>query len=491
MLAALLAAVPAAATSDECDPDFVTHDDGRWWVSPTGSDDTANIICALNEAAAYTNGAGGDHDAEPVVRLEAGDFYSDFLFVEGFTGKLRGESYAETSLMPLEGGLDCKGFVDEVGVDPIWMVFVDSTLVVTDMSIDIPDQACDEPYFEDVTFDSGLNDFVGFRAQDFSAMVFVTNRVPFGSDECGLEDNGGLKVKRVKVDVPPPDFSTPVFHPIGTFNAFGIEGARPEGCDVWDTIHGDVVLKNNHIHGPGNFVAVLSVKDSVIRIKHNKISESDTTVILVNNPGSYARVAKNTMESTLGLGVVSDNCLFGFNAVTEEEVISCLEDPFKLRVRRNAISTASDAFTGVLVADGLFAPPMQDAKVVGNDIHVDGALAGVLVDFGYGVRVRNNDITGASVFGVLVEEQTTMSKFNKNDFRDHLAFEFSILLGEQTSGNMVNNNKGATVLDLGTGNTVNTNGVLRENTARATALEHLKAATARGSVGGWTYSVLR
>jgi len=106
----------AQVSLDDCDNDFVFEaTDGRIIIDvfPTGSDDTANIQCALNVAANL---------GVPIVRLSPGDFNITSLLVDNFNGSLQGTTRASTRLFVFSNGIDCAA-MESQGLTPAAIKF--------------------------------------------------------------------------------------------------------------------------------------------------------------------------------------------------------------------------------------------------------------------------------------------------------------------------------------------------------------------------------
>lgn len=426
---------PAAEVSG-CDPDHVSQRGARWTVRPNGSDDTANMECALAEAS--------EHPGTPTVRLTGGTFHLDFLFAEGFNGRIWGSGRLRTTIEPLEGGLDCKAVFDEFGF-VFWMAFADSDLTMRDLAIDIPDVACTEPYIEDVGIDPETGQEVGFIAQDFNAMVIVATRSPEPTDTCEITADAGLFAKRIDIRAPQPDFSAPIFNPQGAFSTFFAVGTTPVNCDDPDTAEGGVVVKDVFAQGVGNLIQAQSINDSRIRVFRNHTVDVDTPVLLQDNEGTFARVDSNRLEGVTGAGIVSDNC-------RPPDFVACIGDASQVTIHHNDIDMSEIGGVGIVAWDRQGAPPQIDTRIWRNTITVNGNFAGVITNGLDGDRVARNTFHGASVFAVLVDGETTNTTIADNDMTDHTAFEAGILLGEDTSSNLLRRNTGATVIDLGTDN---------------------------------------
>jgi len=67
-------------------------------VSPTGTDDTENIQCALDEAKLK---------GVPIVRLAKGDFAISYIFIENFKGSFQGTTRADTRLEIMDNSVFC------------------------------------------------------------------------------------------------------------------------------------------------------------------------------------------------------------------------------------------------------------------------------------------------------------------------------------------------------------------------------------------------
>ena len=83
----------ATAQVNPCDPAYVSMAGSTITVAPTGTDDTANLQCALDAAVA----AG----ARTTIRLAAGDFHTAQIVVYGFQGKFTGAGMQETRILNL------------------------------------------------------------------------------------------------------------------------------------------------------------------------------------------------------------------------------------------------------------------------------------------------------------------------------------------------------------------------------------------------------
>ncbi len=93
-LALLFIFTGAAAQAFTCDSTYVKQKGTVLYVLPTGVDDTAHIQCALDYAAALGPGV--------TVQLSEGTYKTAQLFIEGFSGTIRGVSQAATIVRNLD-----------------------------------------------------------------------------------------------------------------------------------------------------------------------------------------------------------------------------------------------------------------------------------------------------------------------------------------------------------------------------------------------------
>ena len=330
----------------------------------------------------------------------------------------------------------------------IWMAFSDSDLKISHLSIEIPEQACIEPY--DIVVETNPAGEVVFEGpfQDFFAMVVVTNRSEEDlAQPCGQSGEGGLYVLNVSAAAPFPDFLAPVFNPKGAFSAFLVSGTPASGCEVFDDLTGTVKVVDSCFTGVGNVLQAGAMVDSKIIVKRNVASPVDAAVIVVNSDRTLVNVHSNTFEVN-GVGVIADNCSFS------DAGPDCLEDTMTVKIHHNTINVSEIGFAGIGLFDGVLGPPNITAVVKKNDIVLNGAFTGVITEDIVGGKVVRNTFAGAGVFGVLAELATTESKIAHNDMLGFTAFEAGILLGEFTTNNRVTGNLGAVVVDLGMGNNV-------------------------------------
>lgn len=431
MITTLLVVLPATASAGEteCNPDYVRKDTIGWHVYPAGGDDTSNIQCAIDEAVTYGAGAR--------IFLAEGDFYTDWIRAVDFYGKFRGAGYDHTTIRPLEGGLDCVTEIEASG-GPVWWEFRSSRVMLQDLALDIP-LACAEPYDEFIDPEG-----FGFAFQDFFAAVLVSDRRRAeGSTVCGEVDHGALRLRHVSAIAEFPDFEAPVFNPTGAFAAFVAGGSATEGCEINDPMIGKVRVVNSHIDGFGSPLFVDNWYDSQLVFKGNTVGITDVGVIGSHLDQSVLRVLDNDMTTVTFTTVLADAC-----TGTAVGAPTCPSGEMKVRVKDNVIH-ADGSDVGVIAFDELVEPGVIDLRVTDNEIHQHGSFTGIATIGVDDARIRRNHHHGEGVFGIFVEGLTTDGRIIGNDMTALTTFEAGILLGPDTSGILVKNNPGATVVDLG------------------------------------------
>lgn len=111
-----------------CEPSFVSLDNKGTSivVDPTGTDDTDNVQCALDEATQL---------GVPTVRLSPGEYFVGGLEATDFNGALQGTTRVNTIVRPLTQGADC-GSQQGRGMRPAWLKFIGGAAQLRTMRID-------------------------------------------------------------------------------------------------------------------------------------------------------------------------------------------------------------------------------------------------------------------------------------------------------------------------------------------------------------------
>jgi hypothetical protein len=109
-------------SANGCDPDYVTQVGNTFIVAPTGTDDTANLQCALDAAAAAGPGS--------TVQLMSGTYWTGLLSLDTFHGSLVGAGKEQTTITTVDD-MPCPGS------GPTLLRFAEGDVRVADLTFDI------------------------------------------------------------------------------------------------------------------------------------------------------------------------------------------------------------------------------------------------------------------------------------------------------------------------------------------------------------------
>ena len=379
MVTALLVALPAseAAQAAGCDPEYVSVSGPRIYVEPTGVDDTSNLQCALDAAAAMRRGE---------VRLARGDFFTSFLAVEGLNGTVRGAGSELTHVYSLPEGIDCIGQFALTG-ETSMLRFGGGDVTLRGFSVGIGgDHVCEAPRIDFVNPDG-----TGVKDGSIEAIGVLANLPVAGL--CPDPQPVALKVVDLAVD-------GALFYdlegPIRLWDGFSHAIlASPfhqtyEACPGVRLV-GDIVVQNSRFDDVLLGVTAVMVDDSTVRVTGNRFHDSLWGVTIVDFSGSRAVVSHNDMAGVLSFGV------FGIaDALPGDE-------PFRLDVRNNTIGVLEEA-DGIAILDfaGEFVgQPLIDATVIGNEIElVDTSYNGIFVVGDPEGLIAGNHVYGFGSAGV-------------------------------------------------------------------------------------------
>lgn len=430
--------LPAYAT---CDAD-VTQAGDTWFVSPTGTDDTANIQCAFDEAV--TAGAGN------TVHLMAGTFYTSIITVVGFDGFFKGVGKDATVITSLPH-LPCADAVARLSF-PSLFKFREGNIRVSDLSFNITEFApCDlwtvpgQPVRDDlgtivniagprVEEPNCTDPIMGFVSSSFERVGFTGSIGTFR----GKNVNKGLWV------VPDGRSQSCVSslrllvgtHAVSNSSFTNLYG----GAQAINLANGSFTVggspnKRNTFDHVNLAIIAFDTSDSVVEISFNDIKNATNFGVYVLQGARTIRfghplpspseflISHNTIHAIVfadGVGLEDYGPLFG-GGKTLEAVVS-----------NNKIILDNTLFGGIV---GIFA---QDAVVSNNKITGTGG-AGI-----YG------GVFGDTVAGWMIEGNNVE---NVNATSPLFPISANILLGPGTSNcTVVGGSSKTNVLDQGTNN---------------------------------------
>jgi len=236
-------------------------------VVPTGSDDTENIQCALEQSKAL---------GITTVRLGRGDFHLTSIEIEDFKGILQGTGIKATNLEIPEDSIDCANYLT-AGRTPAVMKFINGDVKIAKMTLTSHAQCIS-------------------KNSDF-ALIHFTGR---GAEETCGRDRGFGSIDRMKI-------ISRAETPRGIAVFAGAEGVELDTCNntqlgslevnrshiegfavgVWTELRGQAqveinfnTLRNNDTHIVGGGNQLLSVQSN--RIKSSQNDEIDSTALFID-----------------------------------------------------------------------------------------------------------------------------------------------------------------------------------------------------------------
>jgi hypothetical protein len=421
----IAALLQAGAWGTACDPNFVTQAGNVFTVLPTGTDDTANIQCALNEAAAL--GAGS------TVQLACGTYFTGMIEVTGFNGTFAGEGKDATIIHSLPN-LPC-GDVPY----PDWpslFIFHLAHLKVADLTVDITDPAPCLPFWAGQMLE-GL-----ICVTDLSSSVTGCAEMPGPS-------TAGLTVERVG------------FKGVGNVDdGYNVDVALVFAPECWGVqthmLAGDFVVTKSTFERANIAMVANQIADSTVRIGGSPSMKNTTydvhqPVLIQDFQNSAVEISHNELE---GNWAVIQACQG--NSVE-------LTAPSTFLVSHNIVR--SDIY-----ADGMFLSDwtspyigkMLVADVADNDFIMDNGGCCGAINAWWNTRdvlVRNNRFTGVTGYGAAIGfirrgTDTGWTLVGNNFNFDYVDF-VPVYLGPYSSGcTIVGGKNKFNVYDLGVGNII-------------------------------------
>lgn len=437
----------ATANATSCDPQHVGHSGRQWIVVPSEGDDTMNIQCALDEAAA--SGQGAD------VRLAPGGFTAGLLTGTNFRGTFRGTGVDETSVVALPD-LDCQGRID-IGRGTTWIYFNGGDVTVADITLEVTDPTPCAPW--SAPFDDPGDEL---RTNLFGGMIQFGGPGTAGLTDCDDATPHHIdgRVANVALYGPKVDFAEefpPVNHGVWIAATIAID------CPpvLWWPVTGDFSVQGSHFEGLGFAVDATAVVDGTIVVggqpgNGNTFDDVAVGVSGFGLSGSRMVVSNNDIRSAQEWGVVlvqgEAALAFGYP----------VEELSELDVRNNFIHGVGSAHgIGIIdLATFIAGDKSVDAQIVANHIDLaDVEYGGVFGLAALDVIVKNNLFTGAgataAVYHGVDGDPSGNWQIVGNDVGDFEGGVAKIWLGSGTFDDYVKTmNPGDDVLDEGTDNTV-------------------------------------
>ena len=411
--AACVFAGTCKVVAGECDANFVSFEAHTIVVKPTGSEDTANIQCALLTAA---------KDGYPIVKMTAGTYYTGGIIVEGFRGTLEGVTKASTIVNVLDHSINCTG-MESAGQTSSVIKFVNGEPRIRFMTV-----RASRPCITAARIQNLLH-FTGTSANDSSC----SNDVIFAA------------VDRMSIDG--ADVNS------GPLQAISVmaEGNALGGCK--DTLLGTFKLNRSDINNTLTGITTSLKAGAQVDINFNEFRGNAAAILLMD-----------TNQST----TITSNKIFvdSFNGISGsgiEILTKTASAPSKTRiVINNNEFTVASSFTPASYAIHASQPGKIAAiscAITNNRFNLDGSrVTGILFEDISTAHVSANRFSGDGIGAVFVTGSLPVSGWTITSNTGMDSFTASsgadIHLATSTSACIIGQGQGAIISDSGTGNTV-------------------------------------
>jgi len=411
-------------------------------VTPTGSDDTVNMQCALDAAVA---------DGIPVVRLSAGTFFISSLSVEGFKGTLEGKTKISSIISVLDNSVDCVAMADS-GRTPSVIKFIKGEPRIRFLTL-----TADHPCMGA----SRISNFLHFTGGSANA-ADCTNDVIFAAvDRIILEGTDATSGPFVGISVWP-------------------EGDQFGGCKV--TLLGTFKLNRSEISNTLFGLMTTMKSGAQVDVNFNEFHDNQIAVYLLNT-NQNTTVTANKFFSTATFSAL-------YNGVSIATLSASAPTSTRVVVHNNEFNVStSNGGTSVSIV-GVQDPVRTNVSsvITNNTFNLVGTKPwGVFFGDISNTHVSANRFNGSGFGAVFVSGSTPVSGWTITANTGLASFESAIgddiSLGETTSRCIVGPGQGATVGDQGTNNS--------KLTAGKALPTVLKSATGLDSVQGSDEDLIR
>lgn len=366
----------------------VVRVDNTWTVAATGTDDTYNIQCALDEGAASGVSA--------IVQLESDDYFiGTSISVADFNGVFRGTGMGLTRITTIE---DAVFPASRVGSSDWSWGFLFQYNASTQMHLTISDltfhaQSVTEPFLHHGTW-------VNWIGQAFWIL-----------DNADLGDSG---VARVDVDFENVEVygntNDPRFDNILTSDGRSLLGSLGINGMDGDGLSGTFNIRGNYLHDQALAVAVLGVTDSTVTIGGNPkdanlfedVVFTANQVAAVNSQFvvSHNRTVNAALIDMIGSGIASSyvvshnvmNTFMGWEGISFWD----FDDGSFASIENNDITVTTGSVYGYSV---IFGARSENVRIVNNTLHGSGYAPGVMLALSRNVDLRVNDFSSYYGFG--------------------------------------------------------------------------------------------
>lgn len=331
LLSSTLVCWATTATAQSCDPGFVSQSNLLISVSPTGSDDTANLQCAIDTAELLPGAT---------IKLKPGTFHTAQLVATGLRGKVMGAGEAKTTMVNLPALQFSEYYWDAMPSSsnpwPSLLAFVGGDFEVSDLAIRIVGEEPMAPP-ESLSLYTALSEailIIGTEANASFERITVegeaeTNPSVFGF---GSNVNNGIYYRGQCCTLDNPLS--------GTFRVTQSTVRNVgDGIPVSNLIGADVLISGNIIEPTSYGASLADLTDSRYEFSSNRVS-------LVGEI-SYAGLYFYGGESYRSTIRAKDNKIRGYVGIAFEQWFN---EPMDCRLQANNV--ADTELVGIWLAEG-------------------------------------------------------------------------------------------------------------------------------------------
>ena len=409
------------AESVGCNDEFVQVDDTALVinVAATGLDDTANIQCALDVAAA---------EGYPIVRLAADMYFAGGLLVENFKGTLEGRTMATTVVEVLDKSINCDA-MELDGLSSSVIKFVGGEPRIRFMTI-IANHPC--------VSDTLLRNILHFTGRAATAENCNNDVIFAAVDRLAIDAMDWINGPKTAISV-------------------SAEGSTLPGCT--DTLLGTFKLNRSKISNAVTAVYTAMKAGAQVDINFNEFRDNKTSILLRDtnqnttittnkffNEDTSAEfgtarfkaidVFTSSVDAPKVTRVVIHNNEFNMQSIFDESatVIWMINDTGRTAISTVITNNRFDLSGNQVI--GIFSKSVSNAHVSANRFTGDGRQA----------IFSNGDTELATGW-------TITANLGLKEFTSWPA-EIDIFLGSETAQCIVGPGQQAGVVDAGTDNTV-------------------------------------
>lgn len=415
----VFALVCAPAWAQQCDFDFVSVKNQAVEVLPTGTDDTANLQCAFDQAI---------REGFATVQLRPAEYSISHIRADSFEGAFQGRSRTTTTVNILDGSFDCS---PESMDTPAAFEFVGGSPVMRYIRV-VANQPCKQVQTESLP----------------SLISFPVRRTENGYEQTTVR----ATLDRVDLESAGPYFD------LGHTRT-----AVSAGCATCPSpLLGTLTVNRSSINGFAVGVETSMRGGARVDIRLNKF-ENVATGVQVVDAFQDTSIGYNTFDLQFPLfGDFGDLVIDYFSA--DSAVVTLYSGQFtpppgnRVLIYNNTMNlNGGRAYLSEFFTENIW---QLDLRLTGNTLNVDDFTA-IAIDVSEvdGGVISNNTFQGEADYAALViNPSSARNVFDwtivNNDFREFESNEGDIILESNVLRSFVGRNLGASIVNRGSSNAI-------------------------------------